>query len=59
MKILITNIYLNQWTWSETFIYTLAKYLKNKWHDVTFFSIFNGDFQKKLITEWFKCIEST
>lgn len=57
MKILITNLFLDKWTWSESFIYTIGKYLKNKWHDVSFYTLFNWELKIKLENEWFKCYE--
>lgn len=57
MKILITNLFLDKWTWSESFIYTLAIYLRNKWHDISFYTLFNWELKTKLEKEWFKCYE--
>jgi hypothetical protein len=43
MKILLTNHQLTHFTGTEVFTYTLAKELKRRGHDVTFYSAYIGN----------------
>jgi len=55
MKILLTNLFLQGNTGSESFIYTLAKELRDLGHDVVIYYHNHGWFGDKVKKEGFEC----
>lgn len=56
LNILLTNTYLHKRTWSETYIYTLAHILRDRWHQVSVFCLYGGELWEVMKKEWFRVI---
>lgn len=54
MRILMTNLFLDKNTGTESYLYTLAHFLKKEWNDVSLYTFYGWDLSKKMEKEWFK-----